>query len=126
MLEGVAYSLRDCLEIVRGLGLPVAHTLLSGGGARSALWRQIVADVFEMPMYLAETGEQAAMGAVLCAQVAAGEYKDLQEACGAAVKYNPVPTEPNPANFSVYRENYAIFREAYPANSGLFMKMAGR
>ena len=66
------------------------------------------------------------MGAVLCAQVAAGEYKDLQEACGAAVKYNPVPTEPNPANFSVYRENYAIFREAYPANSGLFMKMAGR
>ena len=126
VLEGVAYALKDCLEIVRGLGLHVAHTLLSSGGARSALWRQIVADVFEMPMYLAETGEQAAMGAVLCAQVAAGEYRDLQEACGAVVRYNPTPTEPNPANFSAYRENYALFREAYPANNGLFMKMAGR
>lgn len=126
VLEGVAYSLKDCLEIVRGLGLPVAHTLLSGGGARSALWRQIVADVFEIPMYLAETGEQAAMGAVLCAQVAAGEYRDLAEACGTVVKYNPTPTEPNPANFSAYRENYALFREAYPANVGLFRGMSGR
>ena len=126
VLEGVAYALKDCLEIVRGLNLPVEHTLLSGGGARSALWRQILADVLEMPLYLTETGEQAAMGAVLCAQVAAGEYANLEEACGAVVKYNPVPTEPNPANYSVYRESYALFREAYPANNGLFMKMAGR
>ena len=126
VLEGVAYSLRDCLEIVRNLNLPVRHTLLSGGGARSALWRQILADVLEMPLYLTETAEQAAMGAVLCAQVAAGEYADLNEACEAVVKYNPTPTEPNPANFSVYRENYALYRAAYPANVGLFKGMSGR
>ena len=66
------------------------------------------------------------MGALLCAQVAAGEYADLAEACGAVVKYNPTPTEPDPANYSVYRENYALYREAYRANSGLFEKMAGR
>ena len=126
VLEGVAYSLRDCLEIVRDLNLPLRHTLLSGGGARSALWRQILADVLEMPLYLTETSEQAAMGSVLCAQVAAGEYADLNEACEAVVKYNPTPTEPNPANFSVYRENYVLYRAAYPANVGLFKGMSGR
>ena len=66
------------------------------------------------------------MGAVLCAQVAVGEYADLNEACEAVVKYNPTPTEPNPANFSVYRENYALYRAAYPANVGLFKGMSGR
>ena len=125
VLEAVAFSLRDCLEIVRELKLPIERMILSGGGARSALWRQILADVFEIPLYLANTGEQAAMGALLCAQVAAGEYASLAEACAEAVHCDPTPTEPNPANFSVYRENFEIYREAYLRNSDLFMRMKG-
>ena len=125
VLEAVAFSLRDCLEIVRELKLPIERMILSGGGARSALWRQILTDVFEIPLYLANTGEQAAMGALLCAQVAAGEYASLAEACAEAVHCDPTPTEPNPANFSVYRENFEIYREAYLRNSDLFMRMKG-
>ncbi len=121
--EGVAFALKDCLQIIRGLDIPLRRILISGGGAKSALWRQIVADVFEMPLYQSAAREQASMGAVICAQIAAGIYGSLEEACRAQIEYSAAVTEPNPSNFSVYREAFALYQEAYAANCTLFERL---
>lgn len=124
VLEGVAYSLRDSLEIVRSLKLPIDKMILSGGGGRSALWSQILADVLDLPLYRTETKEQAALGAILCTQVACGEYADLFEACSMVVRFSPDCVEPDPKNRSVYDDGYEIYRRAYENNEALFQMMA--
>ena len=120
VLEGVAFALKDCLQIIKALDIPLNRILIAGGGAKSELWRQIISDVFEMPLYRSASKEQASMGAVICAQVAAGIYGSLEEACRAQVKYSDAVTEPNAKNFSVYRETFALYQEAYTANKALF------
>ena len=124
VLEGVAYSLRDCLEIMRGMNLPVDKVIISGGGARSDTWRQIMADVLGLPLYSTQTREQAALGAIICAQVACGEYASLEEACAAEVHMAPGCTMPNMGNRAVYDDGYAIYRRAYQSNAPLFDAMA--
>jgi len=121
--EGVAFALKDCLQIIRGLNIPINRILISGGGAKSDLWRQTIADVFEMPLYRSDSKEQASMGAVICAQIAAGIYSSFTEACAAQVKYSDAVTEPNPASFRVYRETFALYQEAYGANRTLFERL---
>ena len=121
--EGVAFALKDGLEIIKSLDIPLKKILISGGGAKSSLWRQIIADVLELPLYRSEAKEQTAMGAVICAQIAAGIYKSFDEACAAQVRYSDEITEPDPAHFSVYRETFGLFREAYTANSSLFERL---
>lgn len=120
VLEGVAFALLDALEVLRELQVPVDRMVISGGGAKSALWRQIIADVFEMPLHHTNMTEQAAMGAVLCAQVASGAYASLQEACDAVVRYDPNPTLPEPRRYEGYREAFGRYREAYLRNAPLF------
>ncbi len=124
VLEGVAYSLRDCLEIIRSLNLSIDRMILSGGGARSPLWQQILADVLQQPLYHTETREQAALGAILCAQVACGEYADLHQACAAVVRLSPDCIAPDPRNQAVYNDSYEIYRRAYKSNEVLFNMMA--
>ena len=126
VLEGVAYSLRDSLEIIRGMELPVDRVILSGGGARSAVWGQIMADVLGMPLYATETHEEAALGAIICAQVACGEYASLKEACAAEVRFAPGCVEPRRENRAVYDAGYEIYRRAYASNAPLFEMMAGQ
>lgn len=123
VLEGVTYALRDCLDIVKGLDIPVDRILVSGGGAKSALWRQMVADVFEMPVCRTDFDEQASLGAVICAQLAIGAYSSFEEACRAQVKPGGTLVYPRAENFGVYREGHALFREAYAANRTLFEKL---
>jgi xylulokinase len=123
VLEGVAFSLRDALEIVRGLGLPIARMIISGGGARSALWRQIISDVLEMPLYRSNMREQAGLGAVLCAQVACGVYASLEDACAAVVRYEPEPVVPDGRSAGIYREAFGLYRDAYVRNAPLFERM---
>ena len=123
VLEGVAFALKDALQIINALDIPLNRILIAGGGAKSALWRQIISDVFEMPLYRSASKEQASMGAVICAQIAAGVYGSLEEACRAQVKYSDEVTEPKPENFRLYRESFALYQEAYGANKSLFERL---
>jgi len=113
VMEGVAFSLRDCLELIRGLRLPIEEMRLIGGGARSPLWRQIVADVFGMPVLGVETEEGPAYGAALLAGVGVGLWRDVPEACRAAVRIAG-RVEPQPSVVGRYEEMYSRYRELYP------------
>lgn len=86
ILEGVVYSMRDSLEIFEKLGVPVTQIRASGGGSRSALWRQIQADCFGRPVVTINTEEGPAFGVALLAAVGAGYYPDIQTACAAVIR----------------------------------------
>jgi xylulokinase len=114
ILEGVAYSLRDSLEILREMGAPLGEVRFSGGGARSALWRQIQADVFGLPGVTLNVGEGPAFGAALLAGVGTGAYATVEEACDATLRVEEC-TAPQPESVGVYARYYPIYRALYPA-----------
>lgn len=122
VLEGVSYGLRDSLELMRALGLSIDQVRASGGGARSPLWRQILADVFETEITTVSVTEGAAYGAALLAGVGAGVYDSVAEACQAAVLVTG-STLPGPAA-SVYADFYPRYRALYPALAPHFETMA--
>jgi len=113
VLEGVSYGLRDSLELMRGLGLSIEQVRVSGGGARSALWRQILADVFGIEIVTVNVTEGAAYGAALLAGVGVGAYGSVSGACSAAVRVTG-GVRPGPAA-SVYERYYPRYRALYPA-----------
>jgi len=114
VLEGVAFSLRDTFEIFREMKVPIETIRLGGGGARSALWRQIQAAVYEYAVETVEVEEGAAYGAALLAGVGAGAWASVVEACEAVVRVAS-RVEPDPASSAVMRRQYAAFRRLYPA-----------
>ncbi len=114
IMEGVAFSLKDTLQIFAEMDVPVRHIRLGGGGARSPLWRQIQADIYEHEVEIIAADEGAAYGAALLAGVGAGLWPDVDTACSAAVKVEK-KVSPQPRNAPVLRESYAAFRRLYPA-----------
>jgi xylulokinase len=114
VMEGVVYSLRDSLEIMRELDVPVDQVRATGGGARSPLWRQLQADVYGVPIHRTTADEGPAHGAALLGGVAAGVYRDVGEAC-AVVRLREEVTEPDPERASIYEEHYEVYRSLYPA-----------
>jgi xylulokinase len=114
VMEGVAFSLRDTFTIFSELQVPVEQIRLSGGGARSPLWRQIQADVFGHRVETVQTEEGAAFGAALLAGVGAGFWKTVDEACGAIVRVaDSVEFRPDVA--SLMNQQYEEYRRLYPA-----------
>jgi xylulokinase len=123
VLEGVAFGLRDSLELMRTAGVPLPGQLrASGGGAASALWRQVVADVLGVPLVLTRTTEGAAYGAALLATVAGGWFTSVPEASAALVSTGEV-TEP--AEADRYAAAYASFDRLYPALAPEFRALGG-
>jgi len=118
VLEGVAYGLRDSLELLRGLGVEPTVARVSGGGARSELWLRIVASVLGLPLERTAVEEGAAFGAALLGGVAAGVFADAREAVAACVRVRDT-VEPDPEWQRVYEDGYARFRSLYPALRGL-------
>jgi xylulokinase len=112
VLEGVTYGLLDLLELMRALGLSIEQVRASGGGARSPLWRQILADVFGTEMATVNVTEGAAYGAALLAGVGAGVYPSVLEACKAVIRVTD-RIQPGPAT-TVYADYYPIYRSLYP------------
>ena len=112
VLEGVSFGLRDSLELLREAGLVAREVRVTGGGARSPLWRQILADVFDEPVVTVNLTEGAAFGAALLAGVGAGVYADVRAAGAATVRTTGV-TEPSAAR-SAYGELYPRYRALYP------------
>ena len=120
VLEGVAFGLRDNLELMAEVGLEAAGEVrISGGGARSPVWRRILADVLGVDLVSVETAEGAALGAALLAGVGAGAWDSVAAACGAAVRLGE-RTRPHPDAASVYNPLHQRFREHYPALRPLF------
>jgi xylulokinase len=114
VLEGVAYGLRDSLELLRELGVEARTARVSGGGARSDLWLRIVASVLGLPLERTVAEEGAAFGAALLGGVAAGVFSDVGEAVAACVRVRD-RIEPEPAWREAYEQGYARFRSLYPA-----------
>lgn len=123
VLEGVVYSLRDSLEILRAMGVPVGEVRASGGGGRSALWRQIIADVFDASVVSVAAQEGPAYGAALLAAVGSARYASVPEACAAWVQL-AARTEPLPNNVAVYEAQYRLYQDLYPALRPLFARSA--
>lgn len=122
VLEGVAYGLRDGLELMRELGLRPSEIVASGGGAKSPLWMQILADIFSTPMVRVTSVDGAAYGAAVLAAVGTGRFATVEEACDAMVK--PVDrVDPGPA-VETYDAYYTRFRELYPALAETFGALA--
>lgn len=123
VMEGVAFALRQTLEISRELGADAKTIIAAGGGAESDVWRQIQADVFGVSLQQTLLTEQAGVGAALLGGMAAGIYTDLAEACSRTVRYGPI-TEPNFARHALYNDRYAHFLELYPRLKGDFHRLA--
>jgi xylulokinase len=121
LLEGVCYSQRDCLEIVEQLGGPVTSVRVSGGGARSAFWRQLLADVFGKPVTILETQEGSAYGAALLALVGTGGYTSVQEACRTAIREVDW-VAPRPDEQELYTRAHHRYQSLYPALQRFFIQ----
>jgi xylulokinase len=117
VLEGVAYGLRDSLELLRGLGVDPSVGRASGGGARSRLWLEIVASVLGLPLERCIVDEGSAFGAALLAGVASGTFSNAQEAVAACIHVRET-VEPNAAWAERYADGYARYRALYPAIRG--------
>ena len=120
VMEGVAYALRDSLEIFEELGVRANRIVARGGGSKSGLWRQIQADVFDSEVVTMRVEEEAAFGAALLAGVGSGIYSDLQEAVDKTVKIRNL-VHPHPHNVEVYDRYYQdIYRHLYPTLKDYF------
>lgn len=113
VMEGVAFALKDCLEVCEGLGLHAEMLTASGGAVRSRPWLQIQADVFGLPLRVTDAEEQAGMGAAIAAGVGAGVYRDIEEGVERVVRYKDFMIEPVEKNHKVYQEYYEIYKELY-------------
>jgi xylulokinase len=113
VMEGVAFALRQALEISQELGGTVETVIVTGGGAESAVWRQIQADVFNLPLQQSLLTELASVGAALIGGVGAGIYPDFAAATEHVVQYGAI-TEPDPARAARYTDLYQQFLGLYP------------
>lgn len=115
VMEGVAYSQRQCLDVLRGMRISFSEMLACGGGGRSAFWRQMLADVYGCPVStIASSGESAALGAAILAGVGAGVYSSVQAGCDALIRTNE-PQLPDAARGAQYEPYYRLFAGLYPA-----------
>ena len=114
VLEGVAFSLRDSLEIFKESGAEISSVRLGGGGAKSRLWRQIQADVYNKPVEIIEADEGAAFGAAILAGVGAGAWKTVDEACEETIRVKET-IEPNAESVEKLNRNYEAYKLLYPA-----------
>lgn len=122
VLEGVAFAMRDCYEIAKDLGINITETKICGGGAKSPLWRKIMANVLNINVNIIESEEGPGLGGAMLAAVACGEYASVQEAADKIVKV--IGTEkPDPTLAAKYDERYAKFKEIYPTVKALYDTM---
>lgn len=113
VMEGVAYSLKDCLEILKGLGVDAPGIIASGGGAASPLWLQIQADIFGKPVCACRVKEQACLGSCILAAVGTGMLDSLEEGSRRFVTMSDRTYEPAPERTGIYEAGYGKFRKLY-------------
>ncbi len=123
VMEGVTYSQRQCLDVLRGMGVVSTEMLACGGGGSSPLWRQMLADVYGCPVKTVVSKEGPALGAAILAGVGAGLYPSVQDACHAMIRTNPAQ-QPDPEASARYEPFYQLYRSLYPALRESFHTLA--
>lgn len=119
VLEGVAFGLRDSLEVARSLGIKIERTKICGGGAKSSLWKKIIANLMNLKVDVLENEEGPAMGGAILAAVGCGEYPDVETAAKRLVKVAST-VEPEKELVGKYEERYRKFKNIYPVVKQLF------
>ena len=123
VLEGVAFAIRDMLSVARSLGLDIRRSMLCGGGARSPLWREILANVLGIELDIPVSEQGPGMGGAMLAMTACGEYASVRECCAALVRVKE-RVLPTPELTEKYARRYEAFRRIYPALRDVFRDMA--
>ena len=124
VMEGVTYSLRDCVEVFRSMQIAVDDMMACGGGGSSPLWRSMLADLYNCPVKTVASKEGPSLGVAILASVGAGIYNSVPEACEAIVKTDKTQM-PISENVPLYEAYYQLYREIYPALQDKFAKLAG-
>ena len=119
VLEGVAFAIRDSVEVARSLGIEIKTSKICGGGAKSALWKRILANVLNVTLESPVSEQGPGMGGAMLAMVACGEYPSVQAVCDRFVEVAS-RVEPEPGLVVKYEKRYNQFRKIYPACKGLF------
>ena len=122
VLEGVAFAVRDSFEVAKSLGIPIDSSRLCGGGARSPLWRRIIANVLNIRLDIPQTEEGPGYGGAMLAMVGCGWYDSVQACTDALVSVTDT-VEPDPALAARYEVQYQKFRRIYPTVKDLFQKL---
>ena len=122
VMEGVVFAFRDCLQVFEELGIKIEQVIASGGGAKSKVWKQIQADIFNKEVFTTQSVEQAAMGAAILAGVGVGIYKDVEEGCKKVVKLKEEKIKPIPENVHIYNQQFKIYQSLYQDLKKDFLK----
>jgi xylulokinase len=126
VVEGITYGLRDSLELARSLGITVNEIRVAGGGAKSAIWRQMLADIFECEITLINSTEGGAFSVALLSGVGVGVWKDAREACDATLRVtNCLSPSKNTFTREAYKKSYEVYRALYPILKSTFGRMRG-
>ena len=112
VMEGVGYSLKDCMEIIQGMDIPVSEVRASGGGGKSDVWRQIQADMFKMEVVTINSDEGGALGVAILAGVGAGLFSSVQDGCEKLIKIK-LTKQPIKANEAYYEVHHQLYRRIY-------------
>ena len=123
VMEGATFGMNDAVTAFRDRGVPIKQIRLSGGGARSAFWRQLQADIYGTPCVTINCEEGPAYGAALLAAVGAGRFKNVRQACQSAIRIART-IKPRPAQKKLYARYYQQYRALYPALKGEFKNIA--
>ena len=123
VMEGGTYAMRDCLEIIKGMNIPVSEIRVSGGGARSGFWRQLQADIYGQDVCVTNSDEGPAYGVALLASVGAGAYSDVVEACSATIQVTGSTATCSTAK-AAYDRAYPMYGKLYQSLKGDFPKLA--
>jgi len=122
LIEGVSYSQKDCLDIIEQMGVAVESVRVSGGGARSAFWRQMLADVFNKRVVSLETQEGSSYGAALLALAGTGVYSSVPEVCKAAIR-EVESVSPRKADAETYAAGHRIYQSLYPSLKSFYQSV---
>jgi xylulokinase len=123
VMEGVGYSMKDCLEIIKGMGVPIKEVRASGGGGKSPFWRQMLADMFGKTIVTTNSTEGPALGVAILAGVGAGVYASVSEGCDIAVIPKSRQRADKQAN-ALYKKHYAVYKSLYKSLKREFKKSA--
>ena len=122
VLEGVTFAIRDSFEVAKSLGLDINRSKICGGGARSPLWRKMIANILGISLDIPKTEEGPGYGGAMLTMVCCGEYESV-DACTEALLSVTETIEPDPEITARYEEQYQKFRRIYPALKGLFPEL---
>ena len=124
VMEGVMYSQRQNLDVLRGMHVVPERMLACGGGAKSPFWRQMMADIFAMPVSTVQNTEGPALGAAILAGVAGGLYPSVPEACASLIR-EADPLQPDAARGAAYEPYYQLYTQLYPGLKSAYQTLAG-